>query len=304
MFTLGSDPEVFAWDSTALRAIPAYFAMGGDVNWELPHGMAYPDGAAIEMTVRVSEDAAAIASYIHENLAMIRLRLKEERGLDLSLVSSTSFAEYIPQLPEEFGKRASLQILGCNKDIRVYDFPDFGEIVRPDPKVYPNRTIGCHVHIGLGEKLATDWTFVQLLTAALDLTLGNFSVSLLRRNVAARERHILYGKSGTIRQKNKDEDGYDGVEYRVLPSEAVLRDEDTTIQVFETAQEVAVRMAALYASADLRKCIQFLGGVEEMRETAINIDNFNWCSCGLNFVRAAELFELKNRSTMRSLLRI
>lgn len=266
---LGSDPEAFAWSPSERKVIPAYFAMGGDVDWELPYGVAYPDGAAIEFTVTPSESPQEICSHIWSNLRTIQARLAE-KGLAISLLSNASVVEYIQQLPESYGTRASLQILGCNQDIRVYD--DRPTPIRPDPKKYDFRTIGTHIHIELPEALTEDWKFVQVLTAALDQTLGLAYISTYGHdsNVLARMR--LYGASGTIRLKNKQDDGYNAVEYRVLPSCAVLSSEAASAFYFDLAKRVSDHIQECYQEGGITECIKHLGGIDTIKITASLID--------------------------------
>lgn len=275
--TLGSDPEVFAWNID--HVVPAYFALRGDVDVDLPFGKAYCDGAAIEFTVEPNKDPANIARAIHTNLEEIQRYLRNHRtSMALSLVSNADVGQYIDYLPEEFGKRASLQILGCTKDIRVYsDWTE--EIVRPDPKVYPYRTIGTHIHIELGEAYAQNWNLVQFITAYLDAIIGTTAVYVLQGDQPARERNILYGKSGTIRIKEKAVDGYDGIEYRVLPSHAVLCDPHTTYVFFEAAQRTAQHVIDTYEKHGFAALIKGLGGIDFIKQTSLAIDDHDASLC-------------------------
>lgn len=275
MISIGSDPEVFAVDETG-QTIPAYFAMDGDVDWQLPFGTAYPDGAAIEFTVTPSNSAEELSNRLYLNLIRIRNNLVE-KGLRVSLESNTDVSDFIPLLPEEYGKRASLQILGCNEDIRVYDWVD--EVKRPDPKAYPYRTIGTHIHLELGEELCSNWPFVQFLTCYLDAVVGTAGVYLLEGNESARLRNVLYGKSGTIRIKKKSSDGYDGVEYRPLSSHAVLHSKDSIYTFFSTAQQVTANVITLFEEQGYAGLLQGIGGIDGIKTVQQCLDTYNTEVC-------------------------
>lgn len=288
---LGTDPEVFAYDVSKKKVIPAYFALGGDVDVELPFGKAYPDGAAVEFTVEPSESGAEIAQRIVANLDAIQERL-DQQGLRISLLSNATVKEYIPQLPEELGPRASLQILGCNKDLSVYEKAGWVQTRnRPDPKVYPDRTIGTHIHVEIPEDLAGHWPFVQMATSYLDAVLGTSAIRVYGGDLPTRQRSLLYGGAGTIRLKTKAEDGYNAIEYRTLPSIAVLSRGATSAAVyFDTAKKVVERAEKMWRegyanqSAEeedvklataLRACVDDLGGINAIRSMVTSIQKFD-----------------------------
>lgn len=266
MFTLGSDPEIFAVRRDNGIIEPAFVALGGDLDLMLPYGTAYCDGAAIEFTVQPTDEPNEVVYRIWDNLHAIQNHLPNHR---LSLKSNADIGAFIPMLDESYGKRASLQILGCQKDQRVYDWVK--EIERPDPKVYPYRTIGTHIHIELGA-YSKDWALVQFITAFLDAIIGTAGVYVLEGDQAAKDRNILYGKAGTIRVKEKDADGYDGLEYRCLPTHAVLCNVDASIAFFTAAQQTAARVIDIFERDGYSELLKRLGGVEQLKYMTQAID--------------------------------
>jgi hypothetical protein len=273
MLKLGSDPEIFAHNGT--HVVPAFYALGGDIEVELPFGKAYCDGAAIEFTVQPSDNPTTVAQNIWSNIFSLCSFL-QERGYKPSLISNAYVGRYIPQLPKEYGTRASLQILGCQADVRVYSWGE--DIRRPDPKEYPYRTIGTHIHLELGA-LAKNWPYVQFLTAYLDALLGTAGIYLLEGDQPAKDRNKLYGKSGTIRVKTKEKDGYDGVEYRTLPTQSVLSSQIATHTFFEMAELVRDVIFEIYTNGGFSALRDGLGGVEGMKNIAQAIDAHNSKEC-------------------------
>lgn len=270
MITLGSDPELFAHDGK--NVVPAYFALGGDVDVALPYGSAYCDGAAVEFTVAPSDDAREFVNNLKTNLLAIQEHMWS-RGFEPSLISN-AFIEprYIESLPERFGKRASLQILGCSADARVYPWVD--DVPRPDPKTYPYRTIGCHIHVAIGEMI-TQWPYVQFTTAFLDAALGTAGIYVLGDDEPAKLRNILYGKSGTIRVK----DAYQAIEYRTLPSQAVCASEQCARTFFSLAQETARVAEGIFKEGGYGLMRDVLGGIEQMHQLVDAIDSHDVETC-------------------------
>lgn len=267
--TLGSDPEVFAChqESASPEFVkPAYFVLGGDIDLDLPYGKAYADGAALEFTIDPSSDPDEMANRLGANLMALEAEVIS-RGYRISLVSNGEIAyEEIKALPESFGKRCSLQILGCAPDVRIYHW--VSNINRPDPKEYPYRTIGCHIHVGIGP-MVESWPFVQFVTAFLDASIGTAGVYLLANDRPAQLRNYLYGKSGTIRVK----EAYQAVEYRTLPSQVVCCTRQAAKAFFGLAQETVYLAHQIYDRGGFTLLREALGGMDGMKETQEAIDN-------------------------------
>jgi hypothetical protein len=90
----------------------------------------------------------------------------------------------------------------CTPSLNIYD--DFGQA--PDPRDYPYRFAGGHIHIGFTKKSTPS---IKAMVRALDGILGVASVSLAR-NWDISERRRMYGRAGEFRLPKH------GLEYRVL----------------------------------------------------------------------------------------
>lgn len=244
--TIGSDPELFATDvpSTYLTekglpelnsgALPAWYAMQlndvENVRVALPAGDLSPDGAALEFTTRVAHNAAEMTEFIRQNILATKA-LTDRIGGKLSVAPRIYVdPSYINLLPETFGKAASLQILGCDPDFCVY--PDMAIPQKPDPKVYPWRTSGGHIHLGIG-KLTENRMMVSYLIAALDATVGIAS-TVLSNTEEAYLRKQLYGYPGMYRVDHKR----GTIEYRTSPAQTLIQTPDLTYAMFDIAQRL------------------------------------------------------------------
>lgn len=263
--TLGTDPEFFVERTTGV--IPAFYALGGDRDIALPFGEAYCDGAAVEMTVEHANDPAIMAMRLGANIRALRTLVDG----DLTVRSNGFVAQqYIDALSPDYGKRASLQILGCDRDVRVY--PWAKDIERPDPKTYPWRTLGGHVHIGVGKTAITNLTQVNYTVALCDALMGTAGTYLCDEQ-ESRDRKKLYGKSGTIRLKE-----YGAIEYRALPAKALASTPGLAVHMFSLAQKIGWLVGAVMhegASA----LLDLLGGYDTMFAVSTAIDEHDVPAC-------------------------
>lgn len=268
---LGTDPEVFAVDVNGF-VIPAFFALGGDVDLELPHGTAYPDGAAVEFTVTPDQDPAVMAGRVFENLRAIAEFLAANGGLRLSAVSNADIGAYIPQLPESY-KRASLQILGCDADSRVYPWTDT-QADRPHPREYPFRTLGGHIHVGVEPAIMKDDLGYALVVACLDYGLGTAG-TYLADDLPSRDRKKLYGSAGTIRLKY----AYSAIEYRVLPAKMLCVDQHIAQVSFAMARACADWAQETMAHRGADYLLKRLGGLNGLARLQEAIDTHDVDAC-------------------------
>lgn len=218
-FSFGADVELWAvtdkhvsYNPKRHDIVPAYYALGGDVSYNLPYGRLFPDGAALEFTVTPST-LEQLTQRIDANIFAIS-ELIRMRGY---LLDDISFGyvgiEKIHSVPMEGtslnptdrDRRVCMTILGCSPDMNVY-----GRLIRrPDPKKFPWRSIGGHIHIGLPPEFL-NYELFEALVSLLDLNLKPIFDKYFTRN--DRERTRLYGVYGTFRAKIY------GVEYRSIPS--------------------------------------------------------------------------------------
>lgn len=264
--TLGTDPEFFV--ETPDGVLPAFFALGGDVDVTLPFGTAYCDGAAVEMTVDHSGDVATLTSRLGANIAALQAHLDTA----LSVRSNGYVAPwFIDQLPEQVGKRASLQVLGCDRDMRVYPWAE--EIERPDPKTYPWRTVGGHIHIGIGQEAIQNLALVNFTVAFCDLLIGTAGTYLCDEQ-ESRDRKRLYGKAGTIRLK-----AYGAIEYRPLPAKALVSTSDLAFHMFSLAQKIGWFTRSAFAAMGVEGLLDLAGGYEAILAASTAIDIHDVAQC-------------------------
>lgn len=227
----GADIEVFAVaedhvdrDPRRHNIVPAYWALGGDVRLPLPYGELYPDGAACEFTVEPARTLEELAQRIAENVRAIEEILARN---DLR-VSSVSYGyigvdkiHSVPmeneRFPTERDRRVCMTILGCHADENVYR----RYISRPDPKKFPWRTLGGHIHYSFDYRSRE---VIEGLVTRIDLRLHPFLEAEYNKNDRARNK--LYGLYGTYREKPY------GLEYRTLPARFVV-DARLRKEVFE-----------------------------------------------------------------------
>lgn len=225
--------------------MPGFFALGvmnpEKPDIELPFGKLRPDGMALEFTVTPTSDVNEMIERLRTNLLETRLIAQRASGCELNVepMFHTDFW-YINKLPESFGDACSLQILGCAPDICIYGGP---KIERPDPKTFPYRSSGGHVHIELGRDMVSDLAAVNFTVAALDLFMGT-AATYLSTNRQAYERKRLYGQAGMIRANAK----LGTIEYRTLSAQALLQTEEVARLMFSMAQEVAEHIRNIYMS--------------------------------------------------------
>jgi len=281
--SLGSDPEVFAKDSSG-KFIPAYYALGGDVDVELGDGdNAYCDGAAVEFTVKFDYDPAIIARRTMDHLRKIDEHLRNTSGTRVSLQSQADFKEFIPKLPMSLGKRASLQILGCDADTVVFDWVH--PIEKPDPRRYPYRTLGGHIHVGVGTEAILNIEVIQYIVAGFDMLLGT-AATYLSDDQYSRDRKKLYGKSSTIRVK----DSYGAIEYRTLPAKALVHDQTTAEMFFSLAKKSAYNVLHGIDKFGAYDMFDKLGGIDIIQATTAAINDHNVGDCRELQAKALSLF--------------
>lgn len=209
------------------------------VTLPLSHGDVGPDGGAVEFRVNHTDTVDQMVRYIGVNLRQI-FAILDDQGCQASTQSHFWMDPwYIEHLPEEpYGKASSLQILGCDPDYSVYrvDTPE-----RPDPRTYTYRTLGGHIHLGMGEKFMSDPAAYRFLIAGLDQLIGTAS-TYLDDTQEARRRKELYGWAGMVRTEK------DRVEYRTLTARALIQTPEICRLMFEAAHLFAGTMLDIYES--------------------------------------------------------
>ena len=292
--TLGSDPELVAIaDTTDILhqygfpddllglPVPAYFAMGvQDVEnpgIQLPKGTLTPDGMAAEFTVVPTDSVEEMVENLRLNLRALKAFFTP-RGIKLGVEPYFhTDPRYIDRLPESFGKACSLQILGCAPDFCAYpsvELPD-----RPDPRTYPFRTSGGHIHVGVGTKILTDNALLCYTIAAMDNVLGT-AATFLCNTPQAFQRKVLYGSAGMARE-NMERGTF---EYRTLPAQALVQTEDLARMMFTAAQEVCGHIMDVVDAEPQPSAIKYLmekfgtyGDIVSTLVPAINTHDVDKC---------------------------
>jgi hypothetical protein len=283
---LGTDPEIFGKRIGGGDVVAAYDILGGDIDIPLPDGKsAYPDGLAVEFNVTPDANPTVLVNRMFKNYEYIQ-QFMAERGFAPCLASNAYVSPAtIARFPESFGKRASLQILGCNEDRNIYTNRE--PVVRPDPKTYTYRTLGGHIHIGIPADVANNMMRMQCIVLGLDATVGLFTTkyALGDEEIARRK---LYGLSGTYRVPMYSPGNY-GVEYRVPSAQAILANKDRSIETFALAKASVECMLERIESVDnddhLVDAISDVLDIAESISSAIDHVDRWWCNELMNIGR-------------------
>ena len=283
MYSLGTDPEVFTIQNGAV--VPAYFALGGKSH-ELPHGTLVGDGAAVEFSVTPDTDPAIVSQRVQENLAaattIVRDVLQDGSVQLVPKPWSEISMTHIEQLPESFGTQFSLQILGCAPDESVYAWV---HQERPDPRTYPARTTGGHIHVELPTDVLTNRVLRLHIGVALDAVLNVTCQQFTAPRAAesAMRRYELYGLPGMHRTSK-----YGTFEYRCLPAMALAGASETATWFFSTTQRLLVPMVNAWVQ-------NHDDGLDMMRECSASLDWVRQLVSTLRAGNVAAAIELRNR---------
>jgi len=229
----GTDPEVFAVNGKG-QVLPAWtFLMPKEKalkkaqgHYALPHTVAtFVDGVQGEFCPPANECLETLHDGIQAGLKVIleSARLVEPTA---RLTIQNTIA-----LPVEFLKAATDEQIQfrCSPSYNIYRDP--GEPT-PNPRMYPYRFAGGHIHFGL--KRNPSIPVISELIRGLDAILGVAGVSLAA-GIDTAERRTMYGRAGEFRTPKH------GIEYRVL-SNFWLSHPAISHLVFELAR-VSVRVA-------------------------------------------------------------
>lgn len=262
MILIGTDPELFKKDHDGF-IIPAADLIGGDVDVLLPWGRAYPDGAALEFKTPQAETPEQIVMQIGDN---IRALVSEFGQLSVQSCASLN----LNRIAASKGRgRGDMTVLGCAPDVRIYPWVEMP--IRPDPKTTPYRSLGGHIHFGLPDEDGI--TLRQFITAFLDAVVGT-SFTVIGDDEYSKQRHTLYGMSGTVRFKSY------GVEYRTPPA-LVVRDPQIAGATFGTAFHLVEWVLRYWNQnkQDYASLLSLLGGVDGMRYVQESIDIYDVATC-------------------------
>ncbi len=203
--TLGSDPEVFVFDTIRNQIISSIGLVGhGKYN---PKDLSIPGYKVQEDNVLLEFNTPPVSSkqaFIDSIATGLNLIEEEAIGLNRAIrIQASAF------LPETELQHPSANIFGCDPD-----FDAWKEKVNSPPAPPENglRTAGGHVHVGWKEanplKEGMREEINKHIVRWMDLLLGVPSILM----DMDKDRRKLYGKAGAYRDKPY------GVEYRTLSS--------------------------------------------------------------------------------------
>ncbi len=196
---LGSDPEVFVYDTKTNKIVISLDKIGGTKKFPKPLGkdgfFVQEDNVLAEFNIPISKTREAFVANIEDGIKLVGAGMPD--GL-IPLIKSSHRFEMA-----EFNEDERAFEMGCDPDAnawteKVNDAPD----VFADPGL---RSGGGHIHIGYKNPYyAGSLALIRLM----DVFLGVPSVILDTDT----DRRKLYGKAGAHRHKSY------GVEYRTLSS--------------------------------------------------------------------------------------
>lgn len=304
--TLGSDPELFAikaqphrlvelgLDSSLVEStIPSVFF---GTEHTLPHGTLTNDGLALEFTVNPTKDIEEIVDRIRQNIRRTYEIVASIVDGTLSVIPTAYVAQqFIDMLPEDkYGKKSSLQVLGCDPDYNVYglDIP-----AKPNPKQHNYRTSGGHIHIEMGKEFVHDQAAVAFLTAILDQTIGAAG-TILCNSKEAQERLKMYGWAGMVRTNRE----IGTVEYRTLPAQALIQTPDLAYMMFATASHIGTWAKTIYCNNQpdfIHAAEELIGGYDDAVRGAWSVIKHDIPECRAILERSSAFF---NTPVLKDLL--
>lgn len=167
------------------------------------------------------------------------------------------------------------RILGCAPSENVYGHKPF----TIDPKTYPKRSAGGHLHLGVVGTNFFDYHTDERsrLVPLLDIFVGNTCV-LLDRDPNAAERRQNYGRAGEHRKPTH------GLEYRTL-SNFWLKDYSLMSLVFSLAEIAIATLNTTILGQDLEQ--ELVDTVKDIKPfvTAIDTNDFDLAWANLEKVR-------------------
>jgi hypothetical protein len=199
--TLGCDPEFFLASKGELLGSEEVIPKDGLKGNE--GGGITRDGIQAEMQVSPFSCRQSGGYYITNLFQSLRGFLTKDAKKDYELDWNV-----LHEVPEKKLQALSKEsrVLGCAPSLNLYD-PEAAPGV--DGEVYPYRSAGGHIHIGLVGGPPWSDEAKKTLIALMDILVGNTAV-LIDRDEGNIERRKVYGRAGEYRLPKH------GVEYRSL----------------------------------------------------------------------------------------
>lgn len=246
---IGADPELFLQDSKG-NFISSIGKFGGTKTNPRPvpnfaDGFAVQeDNVAVEFNIPPTDDAKRFVRSIHDMVKYLE-DYAAKLSLKLAIVPSAHF-------PKKELAHPMAKVFGCDPDFNVWMLR---ENPRPKAKDRALRSAGGHGHIAYTKDNIG-------LGRACDLFAGCPSILF----DPDRQRRLLYGKAGAIREKSY------GIEYRTL-SNYWIRSPEYTEMVFHQFQQAVqfVDGGGNIPDEDARKIIKCINesDLEILRELSV-----------------------------------
>jgi len=218
---LGSDPEMFVFDSVTKQVIPAFKFLdkNGGSDRTMDGEKLFWDGFQAEFNIKSGSCLDERVNSTRFGLMSLRNKAKAFNPNAILTVQTT-----VDIAPELFADAKPEHIaFGCTPSKNVYNM----EGIKMDGKDVPFRSAGGHIHYGLDKK---EWKQIPEYVKALDKILGVACVALFAKydNPA---RRSMYGLAGEYRTPPH------GLEYRTL-SNAWLCHPTIMYIVYELSRKV------------------------------------------------------------------
>ena len=207
VFTVGSDPEVFAIDSKG-QVIPAFKWLPSQTS-RANKLAPFWDGFQAEYNV--------LPYTCHQNLQhALRTGLQEtyqaiKKYDKTATLTYDSVLPISPKLMESVSDTEAA--LGCSPSINIY--PDVEQLFIPDGRELPIRFAGFHVHHGLTQYGLSGKKEIENRVRMMD-RMGSVILTSLLEGLEDPRRRMFYGRAGEHRLPAH------GLEYRVPPSAALV----------------------------------------------------------------------------------
>jgi len=205
-FTLGTDTELFATDSTGKHRSLCGL-VGGTKEDPMPFGVDYhpmfayqEDNVAVEFNIPPS---VCRSDWFHNTVIardFVKAKIQKELGLTIAKDCAVSFDK------KELSHPNAL-VFGCEPDYDAWKLVENKKPTSTNPQL---RTAGGHVHVGSPMDMVKGVQNMDLFLGVPSIILDNSSGSVMRRE--------LYGKAGAMRPKPY------GWEYRTLSNFWVFDD--------------------------------------------------------------------------------
>lgn len=247
-FTIGADPEVFLYDASAKRAIPATLCFFGNKSKPEPLdcGTVIHDNVAAEFTVPAVNNCNDFVEVIglmrRAVLEAARTRLANDK-IVLDFGSSSRIWK-----PKDL-THPDTMVFGCDPDFNAWQGGEKNP--KPNPESLAGlRSTGGHIHIGVDDEWFQRKPGQLELVRVLDASVGQVIANWEHKGgngINHRRRRTMYGAAGCYRPKPY------GVEYR-SPSPVWCSSDDRARIIYDVIEKV-IKHVKDYGNESLEKIL-------------------------------------------------